>query len=122
MYTGKNLQKKEQQLTFSLRSSLEYMEQKKRYYMSMMTAGEICDIIDSRIKELGRNITNEEVNQLLTEEAIKRNAVIAVSENKEDLDADMITGNLREDGLKVLNLNEEARKEQRRKDNGEEPQ
>lgn len=98
------------------------MEQKKRYYMSMMTAGEICDIIDSKIKELGRNITNEEVNQLLTEEAIKRNAVIAMSENKEDLDADMITGNLREDGLKVLNLNEESRKEQRRKDNGEEPQ
>lgn len=90
-------------------------EKKKIYSMIMLTAGEIVDIIEKEIERLGRNITNEELNILLTEEARKKDQVIAESLNKEDLDVDMITGNLREEGLKVRNLNEE----QRRKEKGD---
>lgn len=93
------------------------MADKPMYYVSMMTAGEICDIIEAKMAELGRNITNEEVNKLLTDEAIKRNRVIACTDNKDNLDSDILTGNLREEGLKVLNLNEEARKAKRKDNN-----
>lgn len=80
------------------------------YFLSMMTAEEICSIIEARTKELGRDITNQELNELLTKAAIDRKKVIAMSENKEDMDIDLLAGNLREEGFTVRNDAEERRK------------
>lgn len=85
----------------------------KKHYAIMMTVGEVCDLIENEMARLGRNITNEEVNELITKAAIERDAVIATSDKP--MDADMLTGELREEGVKVRNINEEIRREEKKK-------
>lgn len=87
--------------------------QKKKYLVSRFTADEAAQLIGDKMKELGRDITNEEVNKLLSDYAIEQNKVLFTSE--EPIDSDLLTGNLREEGYKVRNLNEEKRREDKDK-------
>lgn len=76
--------------------------------LSVFTAEELCNIIESRMKELGRNITNAELNELISNKAIEMKRIIGASEEK--IDSDLMVGNLREEGVKIRSINEEMRK------------
>lgn len=90
-------------------------EQKKIGLAFVFTGEEMCKIIEDEIARLGRDITNEEMQQLLGDAAIKQHRVIGMTEHPEAVDVDLMVGNLREEGAKVKFLNEEWRREDKEK-------
>jgi hypothetical protein len=85
----------------------------------MTTAQDVLDVYNeaiqlakSRGKKTGDSI-NEEIVELLSKK--KKEIKCLGSTNK---DIDLLTGDLRERGIKVLNINEELRKKKRREKDG----
>lgn len=80
-----------------------------KHSLIMVSADIICRAIEDEMTRLGRNISNEEVQQLLFKLTKENKAkFLGVTE----MDGDLLTGNLRENKIKVLNLNEEQRRKQ----------
>lgn len=88
-------------------------EPKQQHMMSMMTVGEMCDLIEKEMARLGRDITNAELNELISKHAIETDSVISMSDKP--FDSDLLTGNLREEGFRVLNTAEEERRKNKGK-------
>jgi len=81
---------------------------KKKNVLIMVTAGEICKAIEEEMQRLGRNISNKEIQVLLYKLVKKKKAKFI---GNTDMDGDLLTGNLREKGIRIQNLNEEYRRE-----------
>jgi hypothetical protein len=69
---------------------------------------EICQAIEDEMIRLKRNISNEEVQELLWKLVEQKKAKFLGTTSQ---DADMICGNMRENGIKVKNIAEEKRQE-----------
>lgn len=76
----------------------------------LVNSGELCDAIEAEMIRLNRNITNEEVQNLLWKLVDDKKAKFIGTTN---LDGDLISGNLREQGIIVRNLNEERRTDEK---------
>lgn len=83
----------------------------KAYALNLITLGDLVDELEKEEVIVGRKLTNQEFNDLVNRLAREGKAEV-LSVHKEKPDLDLLTGNLREDGKKVLNLNEEMRKNQ----------
>lgn len=81
------------------------------YMLSMTTVGDLVDAIEAEQKRLGRDITNAELNELVLRMA-RENKVKVLSVSDERPDIDLLAGNLREDGMKVVNINEHLKRQE----------
>lgn len=84
-----------------------------KYHMIISTAGEICDALDAAIKRLGRDLTKEEVNKVITEMALEHRGAEILQSSDEPFDIDLLAGDLREDGIKVIHPKEQLRRKKR---------
>lgn len=82
------------------------MENNKHALILVMPE-EICQAIEDEMFRLKRNITNKEVQELLWKLVKEKKAKFL---DTTDNDIDLLSGNLRENGIKVRNI-EEKRKQ-----------
>lgn len=68
---------------------------------------EICQAIEDEMLRLKRNISNEEVQELLWKLVEQKKAKFLGTTDK---DIDLICGDMRENGIKVKNIEEEKRR------------
>jgi len=76
----------------------------------LVSSEEICHAIEEAMMDKKRNISNEEVQQLLWKLVEQKKATFIGTTNQ---DVSLLTGNLRENGIKVKNLSEEKRKNEK---------
>ena len=79
------------------------------FLMDLNTYLEIVELAKKRGKKAEDNMTSE-FQEIIKKKADKINFL-----GNTNLDVDMITGNLREKGLKIFNMKEEERKKRRKK-------
>jgi len=84
----------------------------KKNYLIMLTAEELKEAISNEMIDKRRNISNIEVQEVVERLVIEGKAKVIGTTNK---DGDLLTGELREQGLKIKNINEEIRRDKRRK-------
>ena len=84
----------------------------KKNYLIMLTAGQLKEAIENEMIDKRRNISNVEVQKLMAKLVTEGKAKVIGTTTK---DGDLLTGDLREKGLKVRNLNEETRKNKKEK-------
>ncbi len=88
----------------------------------MLTAEDILLVYEEAVelaKQRGKK-SNDNINNEVIELLIKKGKVPKYLGNTEK-DTDQLTGDLREEGIKVLNLNEEERKKKIKEENNDGP-
>ena len=79
-----------------------------KHALILVMPEEICQAIEDKMLRLKRNISNEEVQELLWKLVEQKKAKFLGTTHK---DVDLLCGDLRENGIKVKNLTEEKRQE-----------
>jgi len=79
-----------------------------KHALILVMPEEISQAIEDEMIRLKRNISNEEVQELLWKLVEQKKAKFLGTTSQ---DADMICGNMRENGIKVKNIAEEKRQE-----------
>lgn len=82
------------------------------HLLSVINSDVLVEAIEKEIAKLGRDLSNVELNDLVNR-LIKDGKATLLHAQKEKMDGDLLAGNLREDGYKVTNLNEEIRKKRK---------
>jgi len=78
------------------------------YSINVITCKDLVDAIEMEQMRLGHDLSNSELQDLV-HNLIREGKAKVLSVSKEKPDIDLLAGNLREDGVKVLNINEEMR-------------
>ena len=73
--------------------------------LSLMTADVLVDAIEKEQGRVGHSLSNEELQDLV-HKLIQEGKAQLLAAQKDVIDIDLLAGNLREDGYRVLNINE----------------